>query len=557
MNMLVTRRSLVLAASLSAAPLPAWARDFSSGAFTHGVASGDPLARSVILWTRYLPADGGDGRIGWEIAEDEAFTRIARRGRTQARATNDYCVKIDARGLQPGRAYFYRFLAGSGPSVTGRTLTAPDESADNLRFAFFSCSNKRFGYFHAYAHAAAREDIDITLHLGDYIYEYPVNVYPSAADSIADRWIEPAGETVTYAEYCARYASYHDDADLQTLRRLKPMSVIWDDHELANNAYMTGAQNHQPAEGDWAARAAAASKAFFDWMPIRLPERGGLRIYRSLDWGDLARVILLDTRLIGRPVEFDYNALSAAAAEGPQAALAAAQTFRQQLNDPARTRMGAAQEAWFAEEIAQSKARGQAWQVIAQQVVMAEQFAASGLSRLLGPEASEGTRRYVAGGEQIGQLGLPWNLDSWGGYPSARARLLQACAAHGANALVLSGDSHNCWVSNIAADGTGAGGRLAAVEFAGGSVTSAGFESSLTAAQPGERESVMRAGNPNLAWCDVTHRGYGVVKLTRARCEAEWVAFDTVRDSANRAATITRLTSEASAENGPSAWSIG
>ncbi|NWG52774.1 MAG: alkaline phosphatase D family protein [Hydrogenophilaceae bacterium] len=552
--MTLSRRSLLIAASLAAAPVPAVAQGSPQGRFTHGVASGDPLETAVILWTRFAPADGGDAELRFEVSEREDFSRIARRGRAVARAANDYCAKVDVRGLRPGRSYYYRFLSGAGPSPTGMTKTAPRGAAARLSFAFFSCSNKPFGYFHAYGHAAARADIDIALHLGDYIYEYARGVYPAADVALADRVIEPAGEIVTYADYCARYASYHDDIDLQELRRLKPMSVIWDDHELANNAYRTGAQNHQEgAEGAWTDRVAAAAKAFFDWMPIRRPDPGSARIYRSLDWGDLARIILLDTRLIGRPQEFSYDALAAAAAEGPEAALAAAQAFRAQLTNPALSRLGAAQEAWFEAEVAGSKARGHAWQVIAQQVVMGEQIAPAGLSRLLGEDASPGTRRYVTGGEQIGALGLPWNLDSWGGYPAARARLLEACVAHGTNAIVLSGDSHNCWVNNLAAAG---GGRNAAIEFAGGSVSSFGFESALTNAQPGEREAIMRGGNPGMAWCDVTRRGYGAVTLTREACAAEWVAFENVRDAAASSVTVTTLTSAASA-NGPSDWAVG
>lgn len=551
--MTLSRRSLLIAASLAAAPAPALAQSLAQGRFTHGVASGDPLDTSVILWTRFAPADGGDASLRWEVSEREDFSRVARRGRAVARAANDYCAKVDARGLQPGRAYYYRFLSSSGPSPTGMTRTAPRGNAERLSFAFFSCSNKPFGRFHAYGHAAARADIDIALHLGDYIYEYARGVYPAADVAMADRVIEPAGEIVTYAEYCARYGSYHEDADLLELRRLKPMSVIWDDHELANNAYMTGAQNHQESEGLWADRVAAASKAFFDWMPIRRPDPASVRIYRSLDWGDLARIILLDTRLIGRPQEFSYDALAAAAAEGPEAAMAAAQAFRAQLHDPALSRLGAAQESWFDAAVAGSAARGHAWQVIAQQVVMGEQIAPAGLSRLLGEEASPGTRRYVAGGEQIGALGLPWNLDSWGGYPAARAKLLDTLTARGTNAIVLSGDSHNCWVNNLPAAG---GGRNAAIEFAGGSVSSFGFESALTNAQPGERESVMRSGNPGMAWCDVTHRGYGAVTLTRGRCAAEWVAFENVRQETVSNVIVTALTSDAS-DAGPSDWAAG
>lgn len=553
--MTLSRRTLLIAASLSAAPLPVWARDLPQGAFTHGVASGDPLSDRVILWTRFAPANGGDARIAWEISEREDFARVTRRGHLNARAGDDYCVKVDARGLRAGRVYYYRFLSGSGPSPTGVTRTAPEGRTDSLTFAFFSCSNKGFGYFHAYGHAAARPDIDLAIHLGDYIYEYAFGVYPSADETLENRRIAPGGEIVTYADYCARYASYHEDADLQELRRLKPMSVIWDDHELANNAYMTGAQNHQPAEGSWADRVAAAAKAFFDWMPLRRPDPNSVRIYRSLDWGDLARVILMDTRYIGRPVELSYDAVVAAAAEGPQAAMQAIGAFRQELDDPARTRMGAAQEAWFVEQVRGSKARGHAWQVLAQQVVMGRQVAAQGLSRLLPESASAGTRRYVGGGEQLGALGLPWNLDAWDGYPAARERLLDTCVADGTNVLAIAGDSHNCWVNNIAAEGPEE--RNAVIEFAGGSVTSFGFESALTAAQPGEREAVMRAGNPNMAWCDVTHRGYGAVRLTRGACEAEWVAFANVRDAADKSAVVTRLTSQTSERSGPGNWVAG
>jgi alkaline phosphatase D len=216
--------------------------------------------------------------------------------------------------------------------------------------------------------------------------------------------------------------------------------------------------------------------------------------------------------------------------------------------------MGQAQEDWMAAQLAQSRGRGQAWQVMAQQIVMGEQQAPGELLRFLPPDIPAGSRQWFEAGAQVSALGLPWNLDSWGGYPAARRRFLQACAAHGANAIVLGGDSHNCWINNLAApDGTG---RLAAIEFAGGSVTSPGFERALSNAQPGERESVMRGANPNLAWCDLTNKGYGKVTLTRGACEAEWLAFSVaaVRERERAAPTVTRLSSQASAANGPSAW---
>jgi alkaline phosphatase D len=552
-RMLLSRRSLLVAASATAAARPAWAQNLARGVFTHGVASGDPLPDGVVLWTRFVSAEGN---IGWEIAEDETFTTIARRGAARASIVNDYCVKVDARGLTPGRGYYYRFLSGSGPSVTGRTRTAPAQGGESLTIALFSCANFPFGYFHAYAHAAAREDIDLVIHAGDYIYEYARGNYPSDQDSVPGRIIDPLTEIVRLSDYYQRYGIYHEDPDLLELRRLKPMSVVWDDHEIANDTWRDGAQNHQVEfEGAWADRIAAASKAYFDWMPIRRPEPRAARIYRSLDWGGLARIVLLDTRYIGRDRQIDYrNTLTPQLAQaGADAAASAAEFRRTILDDPNRTLLGRTQEQWFAETLAQSKQRGQTWQIVAQQVVMGEQIASHALVNLLPPDMPAGSRAWFESGARVSELGLPWNLDSWNGYPAARTRFLETCAANAANAIVLGGDSHNCWVNNLAAAD---GGRLAALEFAGGSVTSPGFERPLSNAQPGQREQVMCDANRNLAFCDLTNRGYAALRFTRTACDAEWIAFSNVRTPQMNAPVVTRMNAAASSNVGPGAWSV-
>lgn len=552
--MMLSRRSLLTAASLAALPAPAYARNLSRGVFTHGVASGDPMPDSVVLWTRF--AHAGDGRIGWEVAEDEAFATIAQRGEAQARFANDFCVKVEAGGLAPGRPYFYRFLSASGPSLTGRTLTAPREGAARLKLALFSCSNFPFGYFHAYGHAAARDDIDLAVHVGDYIYEYARGWYPSEADTVPGRLIEPLSEIVRLPDYYQRYATYHTDPDLLELRRLKPLTAVWDDHELTNDVWREGAQNHQPeTEGAFADRIAAASKAYFDWMPIRRLDPRGARLYRSLEWGELARIILLDTRYIGRDRQLSYAAtLAPRLAEGGADAAALVAEFRRTLlDDPNRTLLGRAQEDWLGGELAASKQRGQTWQILAQQVVMGEQVAAQGITRLLPDDVSAGSRQWFAAGERMSALGLPWNLDSWGGYQAARTRLLEACANSASNAIVLGGDSHNCWVNNLAT--AGAPGRLAALEFAGGSVSSPGFERTLSNAQPGEREALMRGANASLAFCDLTNRGYSALTFTPAACEAEWLAFADVRSPVAGEPIVTRLSAAAGAA-GPGAWTL-
>jgi alkaline phosphatase D len=549
--MLLARRGFLLATSAAVLPRAAWAQSLSPGAFTHGVASGDPLLDGVILWTRFV---GGDGRIAWEIAEDDAFTSVAQRGEAQASAANDFCVKVDARGLAPGRSYFYRFLSGSAPSLTGRTRTAP-ESTESLTVGLVSCANYGFGYFHAYAHLAQRDDVDLVLHTGDYIYEYGLNEYPSAVETMGGRTFHPDHEVVTLADYYERYRQYHTDPDLLALRQAKPISAVWDDHEITNDATRTGAQNHQQSEGAYADRVAAAAKAYFDWMPIRRPDANAPRVYRSLDWGGLARVLLIDTRYIGRDRQLDYrSALGLRLLSDGNGTVNAVEEFRRtQLNDPSRTLLGAEQEAWFAETLAQSKQRGHAWQVVAQQIAMGEQIIGPGAIGLLPDDVHGNTRRFVTVGERLGRLHMPWNLDAWDGYPAARARFLQACAAHGSNVAVLGGDSHNTWLNNLS---TADGGRIAAIEFAGASVTSPGLERVLSNGAPGAREAMMRSANPHLAWCDVSNRGYGVLRFTRRACESEWVAFSDVRSQLAPAPTITRLTAGASAQSGPSGWTL-
>jgi len=546
--MRIDRRSLLAAVPISCAmPRAAWAQSLCSGMFTHGVASGDPLMDGVILWTRFV---GGDERIAWEVAEDETFARVAQRGETRASIANDFCAKVDVRGLQPGRPYFYRFLSGSGPSLTGRTRTA---GGNTLRVAVFSCANYGFGYFHAYGHAAMRDDIDLVLHTGDYIYEYGRGSYPTERDAVPERIIDPTGEIVRLNDYYQRYATYHTDADLLALRQMKPISAVWDDHEITNNTWRDGAQNHQANEGAWSDRVAAAAKAYFDWMPIRRPDPRSARIYRALDWGDLARIVLLDTRYIGRDQELSFGDLATRLAQGGVEADTALAATRQVFDAPSRTLLGETQERWLSQTLAESKQRGQTWQILTQQVIVSNQVFPVGTTRFVPAEANAGTRAWVSGSERLGAAGFGWNLDAWSGYRAARTRLLNDCVANANNAVILGGDSHNAWINSIAAP---QGGRLAALEFAGGSVTSPGFERSMAAAAPGEREQLMRSGNPELAFCDISNRGYGAMHFTRSRLDAEWVAFENVKSPIVTAPRVTRLASEPSANAGPAAWTL-
>src|SRR5687768_9775595 len=217
--------------------------------FYHGVASGDPLTDRVIIWTRVTPEDSlSSVEVSWEIATNDQFDPVLKKGTVKTSPARDYTVKVDVDGLNPNTYYYYRFNAFKKMSPTGRTKTLPQGSVDSLKFAVVSCSNWQHGYFNAYDRIAEKQ-VDAVLHLGDYIYEYGID----NAKNVDRRHI-PEHEILTLADYRTRYSQYHLDAGLRKMRQQHPIITIWDDHEVANNTFAEGAQNHQPQEGDFAAR---------------------------------------------------------------------------------------------------------------------------------------------------------------------------------------------------------------------------------------------------------------------------------------------------------------
>jgi alkaline phosphatase D len=485
--------------------------------FTHSVASGDPRQTSVILWTRYV--GGGDTPLKAEVAEDAEFGRIVATIDTVARADRDFTAKPEATGLAPGRWYFYRFTAPDGTrSDVGRTRTLPEGRTAAFRIAAFSCANFGFGWFNAYAHCAQRNDLDLVVHLGDYIYEYPRGDYPSDRLTSPGRLIFPAVETVTADQYRERYATYRSDPDLQRLHALWPSISIWDDHETSNDAWKDGAQNHQPdTEGTWADRMVAAKRAYYDWMPMREVA------YDAAEIGDLATLIRLDTRIEGRDRQLEYGPVMEGATDLP-AALAA---FRDgPLADPSRSMLGAAQEAWYADTVRASVRKGQRWQLVAQQVLVGRLSTAKDAEpSWLGPTPSERTRARFFAGLAATRAGLPFHLDAWSGYPAARARLLGAAQDAGANLVVLAGDSHNSWAFELEN-----GGRAAGIEFGTPGTTSPGIDGNMRGVAPDRVAASMVATNRELRWCDTSRRGYMVVTLTPEAARCDWTLLDTVRE---------------------------
>lgn len=534
MTLLIDRRQMIAtgALGLGAFALPGFASAFqgTGRGFTHNVASGEPDLTSVLLWTRYVPASGAEAKVRVELAEDEAFARIAGGAEMITGPWRDHSVKLTVTGLKPGTRYHYRFVAPDGAfSPVGQTRTLPD-GADRFRLAVFSCANVPFGYFNAYAHAAARGDIDLAVHLGDYIYEYAPGVYPSAADSVAGRDIQPTHEILALADYRLRYAGYRADPDLQRLHQMVPMLVQWDDHESANDSWEGGAQNHDANEGDWSVRKAAAIQAWREWMPVSDFAWGSYQI------GDLATLYRTDTRLAARSRPPEITA----AMRADPAMLTA---FRDgEWLDPAATMMGTAQEAWLTDAMTASVRAGTRWQVVGFGTNMGEQRTPADANAWLSADAPAYLREGMAGRVAAGKVGLPANFDNWGGYPAARARFLKSAQGMGADTIVITGDSHNAWAFDLRQDN-----RAAAVEFGGHSVTSGGIESATRGIDPKRIARDLIAASSELKWADTSQRGYMVTTLTPDSATNEWVFMDTIRTRsmktrAGHSATVRRGT---------------
>ena len=529
MTLMIDRRQMIAtgALGLGAFALPGFASAFqgTGQGFTHNVASGEPSRDSVLLWTRYVPANGADAKLRVELAEDEGFARIAGGGEMVTGPWRDHTAKLTVTGLKPGTRYHYRFVAPDGSfSPVGRTKTLPD-NIDSFRMAIFSCSNIPFGYFNAYAHAASLGDIDLAVHLGDYIYEYAPGTYPVVAEAIAGRDIMPTHEILALADYRLRYASYRADPDLQRVHQLLPMLVQWDDHESANDTWEGGAQNHQPNEGDWSVRKAAAIQAWREWMPVSDFAWGSYQV------GQLATLYRTDTRLAARskPPEISKEM---------RADLRLLTAFRDGAwIDPAATMMGTTQEAWLAGAMAASVKAGTRWQVVGIGTNMGEQKTPADALSWLAPDAPDYLREGMAGRMAAAKVGLPANMDNWGGYPAAKARFLKSVQGMGADTIVITGDSHNGWAFDLAQDG-----RPAGVEFGGHSVTSGGIESATRGVDPKKIARDLVGASSELKWADTSQRGYMVTTLTPDTATNEWVFMKTIKTRGTETGTSHKAT---------------
>jgi alkaline phosphatase D len=518
--------------------------------FKHGIASGDPLTDAVILWTRITPASDGDFTVSWEIALDETFTELITTGSTTTNADSDYTIKIDAIGLVAGTHYYYRFSCNGITSDIGKTKTLVDGSPSSVKLAIMSCANYPTGFFNVYNLVAQQDDLDAVLHLGDYIYEYARGEYGSDNAEMLDRQVLPATELFSLSDYRTRYAQYRSDVDLQSLHMKVPFITVWDDHEVANDTWSDGAENHTDEEGDFNERKLAALQAYFEWLPIRPWVEGNYEeIYRSFAFGDLVDLHMLDTRILARDKQLDY-----ATYFDYETNVFNETDFNTDLYESDRNMLGATQLQWLEDSVNASTAT---WQVLGQQVLMGEMKLAGAIALSLMSSTEYATlgglallaARYDAGDpsltvaettylvenaalltpEVIAQLSLPslpYNLDAWDGYSTERDKVLSIFNAASKNLVVLAGDTHNAWASDLSnADDTVVG-----VEFATSSVSSPGLEYYLgiSDAEAEVTEAGLVSLVDGLKYVNATNRGFLTVTFTATEAQAEWHFVDTI-----------------------------
>jgi len=447
----------------------------ASVSFDYGVASGDPLSDQVIIWTKVTSADKKAKMVTYKIATDPDMKNVFQTGATIAIADNDHTLKVDVKGLKPANTYYYQFECEGIQSIIGRTKTLPSGSVDQVNLAIVSCSNFEWGYFNPLAALAKRDSIDAVLHLGDYIYEYQISGY---GDTTIGRKHEPPHEIISLQDYRTRYAQYRSTPSFQKVHQMHPFISVWDDHEIANDSYVEGAQNHQAEEGDYQDRKAAARKAYFEWMPIRGEAE---TVYRKFQFGELVDLLMLDERLAGRtkPVESKEDS---------------------SYQDADRTMLGSEQKEWFFKELKNSKAQ---WKVIGNQVIFSD----------------------LRFGEIFPKR--PLNLDAWDGYPYEKKSIIEFIKSNQVdNVIFTTGDTHCSWafetptsLEDYQKEGAAAN---VAVEFGTTSISSGNYDEYTTMDTVQYAQSIYTKNNPHLKYVNLHDHGYLLLRMRKEISIAEW-----------------------------------
>jgi len=499
--------------------------------FSYGVASFDPSNSGVIIWTRYTTANI---EIIWEVSTQSDFSSILRTGKITTETSRDNTLAIELTELEADQKLYYRFISTSDNSISvvGETITLPTD-ATQAKLAVCSCSNYQAGLFNAYD-AMANSDADIIVHLGDYFYEYGAGGYGSTAENaFLNRSHEPEGEIISLDDYRTRYKQYRSDTSLQLAHQKKPFICVWDDHEIANDTYKEGAENHDEAtEGSFEVRKQNALQAYSEFLPFsRISADDNSLIYRSVNIGNLVNLVLMDTRLIGRDKQLSITDYFTATDFDAVA-------FQTALSDPNRSILGTEQRDWVISEISNSSAK---WQVLGQQVLMGKMNVPAELLTTFGSpnfaailtELVTIKLRHINNDptltpEEIARVTsvIPYNLDAWDGYPVDREIIYGAL--NGKKIVTLAGDTHNAWQNTLIA----AGGSEVGTELATSSVSSPGFETYLGATVTPELiagfQEAMTTLIDNLNYFDASRRGFMMTTFTSTEVTSEWIFVDTL-----------------------------
>jgi alkaline phosphatase D len=505
--------------------------------FNEGVASFDPSQDKVILWTRYTPANQETSKptILLDVAKDKDFKTLVVSQSVQVDSNSDNTVHVDVSNLTSNTKYFYRFRSETtqAVSITGETKTLPASGeTSEVKMAVVSCANFPAGLFNVYG-AVAESDADFVVHLGDYIYEYQAGgVGTNSLTATLNREHKPAGEIITTEDYRQRYRQYRSDEQLQKAHQLKPFICVWDDHEVANDAYKDGAENHQPNEGAFNTRKMSAIQVWHEYLPCRVTDNA--KIYRNFEIAGFVNLMMLDTRLVGRDKQLSYTDYFTQTGLNTAAFIAAWQ-------NPQRTMLGQEQKSWLQGKLTSSIYK---WQVLGSQVLMGKMYVPAELLLLVGQLADGNTNAALlaqfnilitqlvviktrllqndpsltAAEKARVETVFPFSLDSWDGYPAEREAVY--AAATGKNLVSLAGDSHNAWYSEL----SDINGRKAGVEFATASVTSPGFEAifGTDPARIGGFEQAMTLLINDLQYLSAAQKGYVLASFTASQAKSEW-----------------------------------
>ncbi|ELA9811943.1 TPA: alkaline phosphatase [Vibrio parahaemolyticus] len=501
--------------------------------FEHGVASGDPTQAQVIIWTRVTTA-ASYVDVSWQVASDMEFSNVVQSGVFTTDTGRDFTVKVDVQNLNANSQYYYRFMVGEMMSEVGQTQTLPEDGVEKASMAVVSCANYPAGYFHVYREILNQHEqspFDVVLHLGDYIYEYGAGGYASEDAAALGREPSKGTECITLDDYRKRYAQYRQDADLQALHAKLPMIAVWDDHELANDTWKNGAENHQDDEGSFIDRRAAAAAAWTEWLPVRENTFSNMLIYRQFSFGNLVNLMMLDTRLVGRDKPLDYFSLSAPTMEAIGGLVAQSRSADREL-------LGTEQLAWLMNEFNTHDAK---WNVLGQQVLMSRMELPSSVMtamfQLFTSTEEKKTEALLAVNTAItgyladpsaDPISLPYNLDAWDGYYVEREKVYQLAKASSGNFVCLAGDTHNAWASEL----KDVSNNPIGVEFATSSVSSPGLEEYL-ALDPvaiAQMEYNLPHLVSELQWADIKQRGFMRVTFTADAAQSTWYLVSTIKD---------------------------